>query len=44
MKSLGSITSRLTQILTAGAAGIMLAACGGNTAEPVAPALQSVTQ
>jgi pullulanase/glycogen debranching enzyme len=44
MKSLGSITSRLTQILTASAAGIMLAACGGNTAEPVAPALQSVSQ
>lgn len=44
MKSLGSITSRLTQLLTACAAGVLLAACGGNSAEPVAQVSQSFTQ
>ncbi|MBZ2207387.1 alpha-1,6-glucosidase domain-containing protein [Massilia soli] len=44
MKSLGSITSRLTQILTAGATGILLSACGGNSAEPAAQTTQLFTQ
>ena len=44
MKSLGSITSRLTQILTAGAIGGLLSACGGETAAPAAPTTQLFSQ